>query len=60
MSKQIRVTLPANLVAFIDEQVVGAERYRASVVAKALSRYQDDLRADAAWAEQTGTAQTQG
>ncbi len=39
MSKQIAVRLPDELVAFVDEVVgSGAERSRASVVARALDR----------------------
>ena len=41
MSKQIAVRLPDELVAFVDEQVSsGAERSRAAVVSRALSREQ--------------------
>jgi Arc/MetJ-type ribon-helix-helix transcriptional regulator len=39
MSKQIAVRLPDELVAFVDEMVEsGAERSRAAVVSRALSR----------------------
>lgn len=46
MSTQVAVRLPDRLVAFLDERVAGGERSRASVVTKALMRYERELAAE--------------
>lgn len=55
-NKQIKVTLPTGLVAFIDDQVAAGAPYRASVVSEALRRYQEHLLADADCGRAQGAA----
>lgn len=46
MSTQIAVRLPDHLVAFLDQRIAAGEKSRASVVAKALMRYERQLSAE--------------
>ncbi|MCW2784221.1 MAG: uncharacterized protein JWP74_738 [Marmoricola sp.] len=46
MSTQIAVRLPDHLVDFLDLMVAGGEKSRASVVTKALVRYERQLSAE--------------